>query len=162
MGEGGIKSVLRLFLSYNYFSFKFYEAMVTDQLIKKTFIHNVVSVGFQKIRQIQQEVISENLNVVSGNLLQSIQKEPVGIIETERQVYYMSVLPYMRFLDIYFRENIIFRRNLSIYNRVVWGVIYGEVLPNLRYGFTQDIRKYITRQLQEGSDIDQLDFQSYM
>jgi hypothetical protein len=162
MGEGGIKSVLRLFLSYNYFSFKFYEAMVTDQLIKKTFIHNVVSVGFQKIRQIQQEVISENLNVVSGNLLQSIQKEPVGIIETERQVYYMSVLPYMRFLDIYFRENIILRRNLSIYNRVVWGVIYGEVLPNLRYGFTQDIRKYITRQLQEGSDIDQLDFQSYI
>lgn len=118
--------------------------MVTDQLIKKTFIHNVVSIGFQKIRQIQQEVISENLNVVSGNLLQSIQKEPVGIIETERQVYYMSVLPYMRFLDIYFRENIIFRRNLSIYNRVVWGVIYGEVLPNLRYGFTQDIRKYIS------------------
>lgn len=162
MGEGGIKSVLRLFLSYNYFSFKFYEAMVTDQLIKKTFIHNVVSVGFQKIRQIQQEVISENLNVVSGNLLRSIQKEPVGIIETERQVYYMSVLPYMRFLDIYFRENIILRRNLSIYNRVVWGVIYGEVLPNLRYGFTQDIRKYITRQLQEGSDIDQLDFQSYI
>lgn len=136
--------------------------MVTDQLIKKTFIHNVVSVGFQKIRQIQQEVISENLNVVSGNLLRSIQKEPVGIIETERQVYYMSVLPYMRFLDIYFRENIILRRNLSIYNRVVWGVIYGEVLPNLRYGFTQDIRKYITRQLQEGSDIDQLDFQSYI
>lgn len=148
MGEGGIKSVLRLFLSYNYFSFIKFEAMVTDQLIKKTFIHNVVSVGFQKIRQIQQEVISENLNVVSGNLLRSIQKEPVGIIETERQVYYMSVLPYMRFLDIYFRENIILRRNLSIYNRVVWGVIYGEVLPNLRYGFTQDIRKYITRQLQ--------------
>lgn len=162
MGEGGIKSVLRLFLSYNYFSFIKFEAMVTDQLIKKTFIHNVVSVGFQKIRQIQQEVISENLNVVSGNLLRAIQKEPVGIIETERQVYYMSVLPYMRFLDIYFRENIILRRNLSIYNRVVWGVIYGEVLPNLRYGFTQDIRKYITRQLQEGSDIDQLDFQSYI
>jgi hypothetical protein len=162
MGEGGIKSVLRLFLSYNYFSFIKFEAMVTDQLIKKTFIHNVVSVGFQKIRQIQQEVISENLNVVSGNLLRSIQKEPVGIIETEHQVYYMSVLPYMRFLDIYFRENIILRRNLSIYNRVVWGVIYGEVLPNLRYGFTQDIRKYITRQLQEGSDIDQLDFQSYI
>ena len=162
MGEGGIKSVLRLFLSYNYFSFIKFEAMVTDQLIKKTFIHNVVSVGFQKIRQIQQEVISENLNVVSGNLLRSIQKEPVGIIETERQIYYMSVLPYMRFLDIYFRENIILRRNLSIYNRVVWGVIYGEVLPNLRYGFTQDIRKYITRQLQEGSDIDQLDFQSYI
>lgn len=132
--------------------------MVTDQLIKKTFIHNVVSVGFQKIRQIQQEVISENLNVISGNLLKSIQKSPVEIEGTERQVYYMSVLPYMRFLDIRFRQDLRIRRKLSIYNRVIWGVLYGEVLPNLRYGFTQDIRKYITRQLQEGSDIDQLDF----
>lgn len=136
--------------------------MVTDQLIKKTFIHNVVSVGFQKIRQIQQEVISENLNVISGNLLKSIQKSPVEIEGTERQIYYMSVLPYMRFLDIRFRQDLRIRRKLSIYNRVIWGVLYGEVLPNLRYGFTQDIRKYITRQLQEGSDIDQLDFQSYI
>lgn len=136
--------------------------MVTDQLIKKTFIHNVVSVGFQKIRQIQQEVISENLNVISGNLLKSIQKSPVEIEGTERQVYYMNVLPYMRFLDIRFRQDLRIRRKLSIYNRVIWGVLYGEVLPNLRYGFTQDIRKYITRQLQEGSDIDQLDFQSYI
>lgn len=39
MGEGGIKSVLRLFLSYNYFSFIKFEAMVTDQLIKKN-IHS--------------------------------------------------------------------------------------------------------------------------
>lgn len=136
--------------------------MVTDQLIKKTFIHNVVSVGFQKIRQIQQEVISENLNVISGNLLKSIQKSPVEIEGTERQVYYMGVLPYMRFLDIRFRQDLRIRRKLSIYNRVIWGGLYGEVLPNLRYGFTQDIRKYITRQLQEGSDIDQLDFQSYI
>lgn len=136
--------------------------MVTDQLIKKTFIHNVVSVGFQKIRQIQQEVISENLNVISGNLLKSIQKSPGEIEGTERQVYYMGVLPYMRFLDIRFRQDLRIGRKLSIYNRVIWGVLYGEVLPNLRYGFTQDIRKYITRQLQEGSDIDQLDFQSYI
>lgn len=162
MGEGGIKSVLRLFLSYNYFSFIKFEAMVTDQLIKKTFIHNVVSIGFQKIRQIQQEVISENLNVISGNLLQSVQEKPMEIEGTERQIYYMSVLPYMRFLDIRFRQDLRIRRKLSIYNRVIWVVLYGEVLPNLRYGFTQDIRKYITRQLQEGSDIDQLDFQSYI
>lgn len=68
----------------------------------------------------------------------------------------MTVLPYMRFLDIHFRQDMQ-RRKISIYNRVIWGVLYGEVLPALRYGFTQDIRKYITRQLQEGSDINQLD-----
>lgn len=130
--------------------------MITDQLIKKTFIHNVVSNGFKEIKRIQQEVISENLNVISGDLLKSVQKNPLSFIGTERQVYYMTVLPYMRFLDIHFRQDIQ-RRKISIYNRVIWGVLYGEVLPALRYGFTQDIRKYITRQLQEGSDINQLD-----
>lgn len=130
--------------------------MITDQLIKKTFIHNVVSNGFKEIKRIQQEVISENLNVISGNLLKSVQKNPLSLIGTERQVYYMTVLPYMRFLDIHFRQDMQ-RRKISIYNRVIWGVLYGEVLPALRYGFTQDIRKYITRQLQEGSDINQLD-----
>lgn len=130
--------------------------MITDQLIKTTFIHNVVSNGFKEIKRIQQEVISENLNVISGDLLKSVQKNPLSLIGTERQVYYMTVLPYMRFLDIHFRQDIQ-RRKISIYNRVIWGVLYGEVLPALRYGFTQDIRKYITRQLQEGSDINQLD-----
>lgn len=130
--------------------------MITDQLIKKTFIHNVVSNGFKEIKRIQQEVISENLNVISGDLLKSVQKNPLSLIGTERQVYYMTVLPYMRFLDIHFRQDIQ-RRKISIYNRVIWGVLYGEVLPALRYGFTQDIRKYITRQLQEESDINQLD-----
>lgn len=122
--------------------------MITDQLIKKTFIHNVVSNGFKEIKRIQQEVISENLNVISGDLLKSVQKNPLSLIGTERQVYYMTVLPYMRFLDIHFRQDMQ-RRKISIYNRVIWGVLYGEVLPALRYGFTQDIRKYITRQLQE-------------
>lgn len=130
--------------------------MITDQLIKKTFIHNVVSNGFKEIKRIQQEVISKNLNVISGDLLKSVQKNPLSLIGTERQVYYMTVLPYMRFLDIHFRQDMQ-RRKISIYNRVIWGVLYGEVLPALRYGFTQDIRKYITRQLQEGSDINQLD-----
>lgn len=130
--------------------------MITDQLIKTTFIHNVVSNGFKEIKRIQQEVISENLNVISGDLLKSVQKNPLSLIGTERQVYYMTVLPYMRFLDIHFRQDMQ-RRKISIYNRVIWGVLYGEVLPALRYGFTQDIRKYITRQLQEESDINQLD-----
>lgn len=130
--------------------------MITDQLIKKTFIHNVVSNGFKEIKRIQQEVISKNLNVISGDLLKSVQKNPLSLIGTERQVYYMTVLPYMRFLDIHFRQDMQ-RRKISIYNRVIWGVLYGEVLPALRYGFTQDIRKYITQQLQEGSDINQLD-----
>jgi hypothetical protein len=60
--------------------------MITDQLIKKTFIHNVVSNGFKGVKRIQQEVISENLNVISGDLLKSVQKDPLSLIGTERQV----------------------------------------------------------------------------
>ena len=51
--------------------------MITDQMIKTEFIHNVVSAGLKKIRTIQKDVISKNLNVVSGDLLKSLEKAPL-------------------------------------------------------------------------------------
>ncbi|WP_277247078.1 hypothetical protein [Prevotella pallens] len=39
------------------------------------------------------------------------------------------------------------RRNLALYNRVVWGVLYHETFPQLRYGFTDEVRKTIHDQL---------------
>lgn len=39
------------------------------------------------------------------------------------------------------------RSHLALYNRVVWGVLYHETLPSLRYGLTQDIRNGIKNEL---------------
>ena len=41
------------------------------------------------------------------------------------------------------------RRNLALYNRVVWGVLYHETFPQLRYGFTDEVRKIIHDQLEK-------------
>lgn len=38
--------------------------------------------------------------------------------------------------------------NHRIYNRQLWGMIYRETLPELRYGFTESIRQEIEAQLQ--------------
>lgn len=127
--------------------------MITDQMIKTEFIHNVVSAGLKKIRTIQKDVISKNLNVVSGDLLKSLEKAPLEIEGASKQTYYLSVLPYMRFLDIHYRENMGVRRNLAIYNRSIWGVIYGETQHILRYGLSEDLRKSLAAQLEQNSDI---------
>ena len=41
------------------------------------------------------------------------------------------------------------RRNLALYNRVVWGVLYHETFPQLRYGFTDEVRQTIHNQLEK-------------
>lgn len=128
--------------------------MITDQMIKTEFIHNVVSAGLKKIRTIQKDVISKNLNVVSGDLLKSLEKAPLEIEGASKQTYYLSVLPYMRFLDIHYRENMGVRRNLAIYNRSIWGVLYGETQQILRYNLLKEIKDYISYQLKENSEID--------
>lgn len=48
---------------------------------------------------------------------------------------------YIRFLDM--RRN----GNHRIYNRPLWGMIYRETLPELRYGLTEEIREKIKEQL---------------
>ena len=64
-----------------------------------------------------------------------------------------TLLVNLRFLDMAYRQRNdriakFKRRNLALYNRVVWGVLYHETFPQLRYGFTDEVRKAIRTQLQ--------------
>lgn len=128
--------------------------MITDQMINRTFIHHVVTAGFRKIRTIQTDVIRRNLNVVTGHLRSSLLTMPFSVEGSNMQTYYMPVLAYTRFLDIHYRRrDCALRADLSIYNRVIWGVFYGETEPTLRYGLTQDLRRSLAQQLEQNSDI---------
>lgn len=49
------------------------------------------------------------------------------------------------------------RRNLALYNRVIWGVLYNETLPDIRYGYTQDIRNAIKKDLIRALEIENYD-----
>ena len=50
---------------------------------------------------------------------------------------------YIRFLDM--RE----KRDLRIYNRQIWGIVYNNALPDLRAGMSDSLRKEIRNRLEE-------------
>lgn len=95
-----------------------------------------------------------NYQLRSGRLLTSLSKHSSNTsISGESYTVFVRILPYLRFLDMAYRQRNdriakFKRRNLALYNRVVWGVLYHEIFPQLRFGFTDEVRKTIHDQLQ--------------
>ena len=129
--------------------------MITDQLIRNKFIADVMSQGINKIYETQENVVRTYLNTRSGDLVAHLQRRPFTSQSTDNnQVYYMRIFPYLRFLDINYRRGSDrisrhIRSNLALYNRVVWGVLYHETFPEIKYGYTQEIRSSIRWELEQ-------------
>ena len=129
--------------------------MITDQLIRNKFIADVMSQGINKIYETQENVVRTYLNTRSGDLVAHLQRRPFTSQGTDNnKVYYMRILPYLRFLDINYRRGSDrisrhIRSNLALYNRVVWGVLYHETFPEIKYGYTQEIRSSIRQELEQ-------------
>lgn len=129
--------------------------MITDQLIRNKFIADVMSQGINKIYETQENVVRTYLNTRSGDLVAHLQCRPFTSQGTDNnQVYYMRIFPYLRFLDINYRRGSDrisrhIRSNLALYNRVVWGVLYHETFPEIKYGYTQEIRSSIRQELEQ-------------
>lgn len=129
--------------------------MITEQLIRNKFIADVMSQGINKIYETQENVVRTYLNTRSGDLVTHLQRRPFTSQNSDnKQVYYMRIFPYLRFLDINYRRGSDrisrhIRSNLALYNRVVWGVLYHETFPEIKYGYTQEIRSSIRQELEQ-------------
>ena len=129
--------------------------MITDELIRTQFVNDVMSRGISKIYETQEKVVRTYLHTRSGNHLAHLARRPFTSQSSDsKQVYYMRIFPYLRFLDINYRRgkdriSRHIRSNLAIYNRVVWGVLYHETFPEIQYGFTEEIRNSIRKKLEE-------------
>lgn len=129
--------------------------MITEQLIRNKFIADVMSQGINKIYETQENVVRTYLNTRSGDLVAHLQRRPFTSQNSDnKQVYYMRIFPYLRFLDINYRRGSDrisrhIRSNLALYNRVVWGVLYHETFPEIKYGYTQEIRSFIRQELEQ-------------
>lgn len=134
--------------------------MITEEIIRKEFVHQTISYGIRKIYSIQEEVISSTLKSVSGDLLSWVRNRRFDFDDKDaRSAYYISVLPYLRFLDISYRRNPDrisrhIRSKLALYNRAVWGVLYGETFPALKYGYRDNIRQYMRERLENALPVD--------
>lgn len=129
--------------------------MITESLIKQRFVHDTISQGINLIYQTQENVVRTYLNTQSGNLLAHLQRRAFTSQESGAKVqYFIRIFPYLRFLDIAYRKDSDrisrhVRKNLALYNRAIWGVLYHETFPELRYGFNDEIRDSIRKELEQ-------------
>ncbi len=127
--------------------------MITDSLIRKKFVRDTLHKGISKIYATQESVVRNNYQLRTGRLMTSLSKHSYeSNLGTDSHIIFVRILPYLRFLDMGYRlrnDRVakFRRRNLAVYNRVVWGVLYHETFPQIRYGFTDEVRKTIHNQL---------------
>lgn len=127
---------------------RFLCCMITDDMIKTEFIGTVVRSGLKKIYQEQEAVLAANLPELGDRYKLSRMPQ-----ELDGKRFGIRILISLRFLDIKYRKGTGLRKasGLALYNRVIWGVLYHETLPKLRYGFTEDIKNKITADLMENN-----------
>lgn len=124
--------------------------MITDEMIKSEFIHRTVARDMKIIYDMQQSVVSEMFTGGTGRLANYLSSKPLSLaIDSEYiKTYHVRVLSYLRFLDIRYRkQDGDKRQKLALYNRIVWGVLYNETLPDLKYTFTKEVRQKIDSEL---------------
>lgn len=129
--------------------------MVTDSLIRKKFVHDTLREGILQIYSTQENVVRTNFQRRTGRLMTRLSARSFDSHLSEHsQTIFVRILPYLRFLDMQYRRRNdriakFKRRNLALYNRVVWGVLFHETFPDLRAGFNDEVRQHIRQQLQQ-------------
>jgi len=126
--------------------------MITEEIIRKQFVHQILRRDAAFIYETQARVLREYFtNRRAMNLASFLSSRPFSISgEGLKPTYYFNLLSYLRFLDIkYSRESMGLRSRLALYNRVIWGRLYHETVNDLRYGLTQDIKDSIAAKLRE-------------
>lgn len=135
--------------------------MITESLIKQRFVHDTMSQGINLIYETQERVARTYLQTRTGNLLAHLQRRSFTSQESgSKAQYFIRIFPYLRFLDIAYRKESDrisrhVRKNLALYNRAVWGVLYHETFPELRYGFNDEIRRSIRKELEDALKYEQ-------
>lgn len=122
--------------------------MISDDIIKKEFVTKTISRGAKKIFDLQSDVVQSVLHERTGRLFADM-KAKRFVVGSDSKYFTVSatILNYLRFNEI--RSNNNLRGKLHLYNRIVWGVLYGETLPALKFGLTDEMKAQIRKQIQD-------------
>ena len=124
--------------------------MVTDSLIKKRFVQQVVRRDAAMIYDRQASALRENFtNQRAHQLASFLSSHPYSVNASGLGFSYtFKIYPFLRFLDIRYS----YRRQtnrLFLYNGIVWPMLYRRTMVTLRYGLSKDIRNRIREELQK-------------
>ncbi len=127
-------------------------------MIKESFIHQTMMVNLPTIYYEQSKAAKALLKPDTGRLMDLLDREPVHTAE-EGKRYVMPTLQYLRFLDILYSPKSRGKNKMNtkrhaynrvlLYNKPTWGIVFKEIRPYLRYGFTKDIQNTLRGQLEE-------------
>lgn len=125
------------------------------------FIHQEIKKGLRDIfaaqaniagRRIYQEGKDRRVRQGTGHTVRGRSGALMDSLENPRQKIWQGELGnhaqfeypiYIRFLDM--KEH----GNFKIYNRQIWGILYGETFRNIRYEFNQEVRDWVDKHLRE-------------
>jgi len=120
--------------------------MLSEDIIKKRFITQVLTEEAVKIKNLQDQAVKEfGLEDVLGHYRSflkghfDVKASNAGCRLTLRYV------KNIRYIDI----GISRKKGLYIYNRIVFGRIYKYTLNRLRYGFINSVKESLIKELQE-------------
>lgn len=122
--------------------------MITNDMIKREFIHRTVGSGFHRISKMQERAAARSYTGGTGYMRSYFASVPLAV-ERPGERYALRTLNYTRFLDIKYAKGAAYRSSgrAPLYNRVVWGVLYRNVIPALKYEFTSRTRERIREDL---------------
>ena len=126
--------------------------MISDSLIRKKFVHETITAGINAIYDRQAAAIARHLHPQTGRLRDYATRRTI-----ERQISdgsYTAIIPiplHLRLQDIRLRRKPK-KQRAALYNRLAWPIIYRDIIPELRYGFTEEVRQQLRSQLQTALD----------
>jgi len=127
--------------------------MISDTIIKDTFIVQTVQKGLDAVLKIQIERIAGAGDDVRkkfpdiDTILADVRSRSLSIAANQGlSLFSMQFTKKLRFLDMKKLGN------LKVYNKKVWGQLYVDTLPELKYGLTEEIKTSIHDQLTEAGN----------
>ena len=140
--------------------------MISDNIAKLTFINNALADGFKQINEAQIDIASERLycvgsskkktqghgEVKSDKFIETYLRGQQASIMHNGASFIMSskVLTRIRFLDMKKYGN------YQIYNRQLYGILYNETMPRIKFQFYDQVQNQMQNLQQEIKLQDQL------
>jgi hypothetical protein len=122
--------------------------MLSDRIVKKQFIAQTVRRNADEVRRIQIEKLDaadERLRKKFDidAVIASVRKGAITVSGSgDDFIFSRKIIKKLRFLDMKKLGN------MKIYNRLVWGILYGETRVELMYGFSKEVKNTLRRQLE--------------
>lgn len=117
--------------------------------IKTVFVSRILKETAVKIRAAQSQVASDWNLFDEGHLKRMLKGHfSVGQIEGGGKLS-MQYLVYARFLDMVDRRRQVKREGYHLYNKIVFGTLYGYTIHGIKHNFTEEVAQTIQQEIMD-------------